>query len=50
MTDRERPPQGTSLEDFLGEPPRDIEAWRWLWEEDQAFPIRSHRESCVSSQ
>jgi SAM-dependent methyltransferase len=43
MTDRERPPQGTSLEDFLGEPPRDVEAWRWLWEEDQAFPIRSHR-------
>ena len=43
MTDRESPPQGSSLEDFLGEPPRDLESWRWLWEGDRSFPIRSHR-------
>jgi SAM-dependent methyltransferase len=31
------------LDDFLGEPTRDIFDWRWLWEGDHAFPIRSHR-------
>ncbi|RPH56666.1 hypothetical protein EHM82_02880, partial [bacterium] len=31
------------LDDFLGEPTRDIFDWRWLWEGDRAFPIRSHR-------
>lgn len=31
------------LEDFLGEPTRDLADWRWLWEQDQAFPIRTHR-------
>ena len=35
-----RPP---SLDDFLGEPTRDIQDWRWLWSGDHAFPIRSHR-------
>lgn len=28
---------------FLGEPTRDLEDWRWLWESDTPFPIRSHR-------
>ena len=32
-----------SIDDFLGEPTRDLSAWRWLWSGDQAFPIRSHR-------
>lgn len=46
--DRERPAgaggQPTpSLADFLGEPTRDLAAWRWLWEGDRRFPIRSHR-------
>ncbi|HYO16104.1 MAG TPA: methyltransferase domain-containing protein [Thermoanaerobaculia bacterium] len=31
------------LDDFLGEPTRDIFDWRWLWEGDHPFPIRSHR-------
>ena len=31
------------LDDFLGEPTRDIFDWRWLWEGDRAFPIRSNR-------
>jgi SAM-dependent methyltransferase len=31
------------LDDFLGEPTRDIFDWRWLWEGDHAFPVRSHR-------
>lgn len=31
------------LEDFLGEPTRDLSAWAWLWREDQFFPVRSHR-------
>ncbi|MFL6192968.1 MAG: class I SAM-dependent methyltransferase [Thermoanaerobaculia bacterium] len=35
-----RPP---SLDDFLGEPTRDLNDWRWLWSGDHAFPIRSHR-------
>jgi len=47
--DSEHPPPGSpqpaapSLSDFLGEPTRDLAAWRWLWQEDRAFPIRSHR-------
>jgi SAM-dependent methyltransferase len=35
-----RPP---SLDDFLGEPTRDLSDWAWLWREDREFPIRSHR-------
>lgn len=35
-----RPP---SLDDFLVEPTRDLHDWRWLWEGDHAFPVRSHR-------
>lgn len=47
--DPERPSSGPpdseapSLSDFLGEPTRDLAAWRWLWEGDRSFPIRSHR-------
>lgn len=32
-----------SLDDFLVEPTRDLEDWRWLWAGDHEFPIRSHR-------
>lgn len=35
-----RPP---ALDDFLVEPTRDLHDWRWLWEGDHAFPVRSHR-------
>ena len=31
------------IDDFLVEPTRDLEDWRWLWSGDHAFPIRSHR-------
>ncbi len=31
------------IEEFLGEPTRELAGWRWLWEGDQRFPIRSHR-------
>jgi SAM-dependent methyltransferase len=38
------PPVGPpALGDFLGEPTRDLARWRWLWEGDRPFPIRSHR-------
>lgn len=40
MTDRKNPPR---IEDFLEHPPRDPAAWRWLWEGDHSFPVRSHR-------
>jgi SAM-dependent methyltransferase len=46
MADR---PQGEeehrapSLDDFLGEPTRDLADWTWLWRGDREFPIRSHR-------
>ncbi|MFP3941575.1 MAG: class I SAM-dependent methyltransferase [Thermoanaerobaculia bacterium] len=49
MTDRsgggpESPgPPGPAIEDFLGEPTRDLDAWYRLWSEDRPFPIRSHR-------
>jgi SAM-dependent methyltransferase len=31
------------LDDFLGEPTRDLSSWTWLWAGDREFPIRSHR-------
>jgi len=37
------PRRPLSADDFLGEPTRDLEDWRWLWTTDQPFPIRSHR-------
>lgn len=37
---RQRAP---GIDDFLGEPTRDLADWRWLWSGDRAFPIRSHR-------
>ena len=40
MSDQER---GPSLDDFVGEPTRDLDAWRRLWDADLEFPIRSHR-------
>jgi SAM-dependent methyltransferase len=40
----ERPERrAPSIDDFLVDPTRDLEDWRWLWSGDQAFPIRSHR-------
>jgi SAM-dependent methyltransferase len=32
-----------TLADFLGEPTRDLDDWRWLWDGDHRFPVRSHR-------
>lgn len=32
-----------TLDDFLGEPTRDLSDWTWLWRGDREFPIRSHR-------
>jgi O-antigen chain-terminating methyltransferase len=32
-----------SVDDFLVEPTRDLDDWRWLWKGDHPFPIRSHR-------
>lgn len=53
-SEREAPPgsrvaeeplaQSVRIEEFLGEAPtRDLARWRWLWEGDHAFPLRSHR-------
>jgi SAM-dependent methyltransferase len=36
-------PRTPTLDDFLVEPTRDLEDWRWLWKGDHEFPIRSHR-------
>lgn len=36
-------PRSPGLDDFLVEPTRDLDDWRWLWSGDHAFPIRSHR-------
>ncbi len=47
MDDEGDRPQGPSdepgIEEFLGEPTRDLERWSWLWTEDRTFPVRSHR-------
>ncbi len=37
------PQSSDRLQRFLGEPTRDLDDWRWLWDSDQTFPIRSHR-------
>jgi len=37
------PEQHRQIDDFLGAPTRDLTRWRWLWEGDHPFPIRSHR-------
>src|SRR4051812_30087604 len=40
---RRAPGLPPDIDDFLVEPTRDLEDWRWLWSGDHAFPIRSHR-------
>jgi SAM-dependent methyltransferase len=40
---RPAPERSPALADFLVEPTRDLDDWRWLWAGDHAFPIRSHR-------
>jgi len=32
-----------TVDRFLGDPTRDLAEWRWLWDGDVRFPIRSHR-------
>lgn len=32
-----------AISDFLEHPTRELSDWRWLWEGDHRFPIRSHR-------
>ncbi len=32
-----------SIERFLGDPTREVADWRWLWDGDREFPLRSHR-------
>jgi len=44
--DSQAPPGGPALpriDEFLGEPTRDLERWAGLWREDLRFPVRSHR-------
>jgi SAM-dependent methyltransferase len=36
-------PRSPAIGDFVEEPTRDLSDWRWLWEGDREFPIRSHR-------
>lgn len=43
MSDRESPSPRPALEDFLEQPTRDLDAWRWLWDGDHPFPITTHR-------
>lgn len=38
-----RPAAEPAIESFLGEPTRDLTEWRWLWDGDHRFPLRSHR-------
>jgi SAM-dependent methyltransferase len=34
---------GPEIARFLGEPTRELGDWRWLWDGDHRFPVRSHR-------
>jgi len=36
-------PADVTIGRFLGEPTRDLGEWRWLWDGDREFPLRSHR-------
>jgi O-antigen chain-terminating methyltransferase len=36
-------PAKPSVDEFLGEPTRDLERWEGLWREDLRFPVRSQR-------
>jgi len=36
-------PAEPTVERFLDEPTRALDDWRWLWDGDRRFPIRSHR-------
>lgn len=41
MTGPTREPARPRIQEFLGEPTRDLEDWRWLWSGDHTFPISS---------
>lgn len=41
--ERDGPRHEPTIERFLGDPTRDLGDWRWLWDGDRRFPIRSHR-------
>jgi O-antigen chain-terminating methyltransferase len=41
--DDDRRAPAPDLESFVGEPTRSLDDWRWLWEGDRRFPVRSHR-------
>lgn len=43
MPSPEPPRPEPSIEDFVGEPTRDLSAWRWLWEGNRSFPVVSSR-------
>lgn len=43
QADGNEPRRAPSLDDFLGEPTRELADWQWLWKGDREFPIRSHR-------
>jgi SAM-dependent methyltransferase len=43
MPDEGVTPPDVAREEFLDEPTRDPARWRWLWEGDHPFPVRSHR-------
>ncbi len=42
-----QPGEPPSIDEFLGEPTRDLGRWKWLWAEDKYFPIRSHRPGLI---
>jgi 2-polyprenyl-3-methyl-5-hydroxy-6-metoxy-1,4-benzoquinol methylase len=47
MSSPESPKPNPSIEDFVGEPTRDLEAWRWLWEGNHSFPVVSRRQGLL---
>lgn len=40
---RKGEPEEPTIERFLGDPTRDLAEWRWLWDGDRRFPVRSRR-------
>lgn len=43
MSDPVDPPPERRLEDLVSGSTAELSEWRWLWEGDREFPLRSHR-------
>lgn len=43
MPNEEKQVGSPEIDQFLGDPTRDLDHWAWLWTGDHTFPVQSHR-------